>query len=358
MNVVGGMGDHFFAGAFGSRTGGWLQRNGLFHQFPTRCIMKTPTSLLGAALCVVAPSVCFGQFEKRAVGNPEANAVYGLSSYADRNSSVTISVDSGVLRADLSLASVGSTGYSANAGVIVPLTFKWDTIDLSSARSLSFEYRISSKVTDYISVAIGSAAYSKAVSDAGTTYEWAIKDAAALKSGSDWKVASLDAADLKLPDWFKPGADFPTLADVLAQGRLIQIAPKSGYKDTGTEANGNKCSACANPSMPKLTIEFRKFVVGGLVDGDLALGLPDPRTAVGPRGPHREIRALVPSREGWRLSDPESWTSVRIAKLDGSSSWRLDPRRTEAIDLPAGGYVAILTDRQGVVCTQMIRSVR
>jgi hypothetical protein len=251
----------------------------------------------------------------------EANALYGVQSYQNPSSKVDVRVaDSAVSLVASVIASEGAEGYSANVGLLHPLTPDWATHDLTGLVSIDFEFRNSVAITEYLAVSFGSKAYSDEVSNAGTVYEIAVKGTALLKAGTAWKSVSLPAADLATPTWWTniPN-DFPKVEEMLKKVVNLQFAPKTTYTDAGTQ-NGNACSKCVTPTMPSLTLEIRKVVLVGVP----SYPPPPPLGPACQRSPVTLDRAFGDTRHelgGWWFgySDFDS-TGTSIDSARGSST--------------------------------------
>lgn len=123
----------------------------------------------------------------------ETNELYGVQSYQNKSSSVTVQV---VTAGSVSLiaskiASDGTEGYTANIGMLHPLVPSWEATDISTLTSIDFEFKNSDKITDYFAVSFGSEAYTDDIAAAGTVYEAGISGAANLNASTTFKAASV-----------------------------------------------------------------------------------------------------------------------------------------------------------------------
>ena len=208
------------------------------------------------------------------------NATYGFQTYENSASAVTVTVPGGyvslkatTVASDPASAPAGN-GYSANVGLLHPLTSDWATHDLTGLTGITFEYRNSTKITDYFAVSFGSATYTDAIAKAGTTYEDAISGTVALAAGTTWKTATLDILDFAPPVWFKPiPAGYPSIGDVLTKVKNLQFAPKTTYTGTGSQ-NGTACNTCTAPTMTSQTLDIRNVTLVG--PGISAVSDPNP----------------------------------------------------------------------------------
>lgn len=183
------------------------------------------------------------------------NATYGIQTYQNASSAVTISVPGGYVSMKATTIASDPTGtYTANIGMLHPLTPDWSVYDLTGLVSVDFEFKNSDKITDYFAVSFGSTAYSDDISKAGTVYEYAIKGTANLAAGTAWKTASADVASFATPSWWTDiPADFPMIEDVVKEIKNLQFAPKTTYSGTGVGA-----------TMTKQTLDIRNVTMVGV----------------------------------------------------------------------------------------------
>lgn len=192
------------------------------------------------------------------------NDVYGIQSYQNPSSAVTVKVADGAVSLVASkIASDGTEGYTANIGLLHPLTADWAPHDLSGTTEIAFEFRNSAKITDALVVSFGSAAYAKEFADAGKVYELALQGASTLAAGTAWKKGSASIADFATPKWWTSVPDdYPTIQEVLKQVKNLQFAPKTSYTGSGTQ-NGTACATCVGPTMTSQTLDIRNVVLVG-----------------------------------------------------------------------------------------------
>ena len=205
-----------------------------------------------------------------AADSAQANAIYGIQSVANKSSSVTTKVVAGTpgyvsLVAD-KIASDGTEGYSANVGLLHPLTPDWKEYDLTGLTGVSFEYQNTSKITEVLSVSFGSGSYPEAIAKAGTVYEAVLSSATQLAAGTTWKKGEVAILDFETPTWWTAPANFPTRDSVLKRVKHLQFALKTLYTDSGSQ-NGKACAKCVTPTMSSQTLNIRNVVLlgGGIV---------------------------------------------------------------------------------------------
>ncbi|MEN9306344.1 MAG: hypothetical protein RL173_276 [Fibrobacterota bacterium] len=223
-----------------------------------------------------------------AADSAQTNAVYGIQSVANKSSSVTTKVVAGTpwtkdvaatpgyvsLVAD-KIASDGTEGYSANVGLLHPLTPDWKEYDLTGLTGVSFEYQNTSKITEVLSVSLGSAVYADEWVKAGNDYQAVLSSATQLAPtvGSTWKKGEVAILDFATPTWWTAPANFPTIDSVLKRVKHLQFAPNTLYTDSGSQ-NGKACSKCVTPTMSSQTLNIRNIILLG-VEGKYIPYTPD-----------------------------------------------------------------------------------
>lgn len=197
-----------------------------------------------------------------AADSAAVNKVYGIQTYSNKTSLTSLSVpEAGILRLGvLQWGSEGTEGYSANLGILHPFKKDWSGTDISSADTLQFEYRYDVKPKG-LEVLIASKSYSQPCSDSGQMYMWASK-VTQLAAVNTWKTVKIPLNTLTTPSWWSPIAGFPSLDAVLRNAQAIQIAPKTGYKDKGTQ-RGVPYDYCVTPNMPPINLDVRNIKLIG-----------------------------------------------------------------------------------------------
>jgi hypothetical protein len=194
------------------------------------------------------------------------DTVYGIQSYSNKSSSVAVTVPGGYVNlAATKLASEGTEGYSANVGLLHPLTPEWTENDLTGLTGVRFEYQNTTKITDVLAVSFGSGSYTKAIADAGTVYEATLSSATELAptTGSTWKTAELYVLDFATPSWWTKPADFPSIDSVLKRVKNLQFAPKTLYSAPGAQG-GTPCKSCVTPTMTSQNLKLRNITLLGV----------------------------------------------------------------------------------------------
>lgn len=307
-----------------------------------------------------------GQFEIAASDTASINSIYGIQPYSNNASTVALSVGSGVLKSDFNLSSDGTQGYTAIAGVLVPIRPTWETVDLRGLTSIQFEYRNDQKISDGIYVALGSSSYLLDWVAQGTVYQGEIRGATALAGGTSWKTATLDLGDFATPAWWTAPMDFPSIDSVLSQAKNLDIRVSSIYSLNGTMSDGTPCTRCVGPVTPKVSLELRSIKLIG--NGTLptvgqgvvkSAGVP----VVSPEFAGIEKAASASRAISWQsgalsLQDPSQWTSVQITTLSGRQLRTLEPAAQMSVDLPTGSYLAILSGHEGVRTALPIQIMR
>jgi len=198
-----------------------------------------------------------------AADSAEVNKIYGAQTFGNKASTTSLSAGAGSIVFKATFASDGTEGYTANVGLLHPLTPDWAETDLTGITGVTFEYKNSAKITDALAFSFGSGAYTDAIAKAGTVYENALTGTAALGINTTWKTATMDILDFAPPKWWTPTADFPEKADVLKLVKNVQFAPKTLYGSAGTQ-NGKECTKCVGPDMTSITLELRNITLQGI----------------------------------------------------------------------------------------------
>lgn len=178
-----------------------------------------------------------------------------------------IRFEASTIASDPDTAPKGS-GYSANVGLMQPLSFDWAEHDISGLTGLNFEFRNSEAITGELAFSFGSASYDATNADSGQIYSVAIADN--LAAGTEWKKVVITKADFATPLWWEKPSTFPKFDSVLKRVKNIQIAPRSTYtagsKGSQIKAGGVEvpCEDCTGPTMTKQTLDVRNIVLEGV----------------------------------------------------------------------------------------------
>ncbi|MEN9306345.1 MAG: hypothetical protein RL173_277 [Fibrobacterota bacterium] len=271
-----------------------------------------------AALAILACSSAnadwiLSTYPTAAADSAQVNSVYGIQSVTNKSSSVTTKVVAGTpwtkdvaatpgyvsLVAD-KIASDSTEGYTANIGLLHPLTPDWKEYDLTGLTGVSFEYQNTSNITEVLAVSFGSGAYTDAMAKAGTVYEATLSSATQLAPtvGTTWKKGEVAMLDFATPTWWTAPANFPTIDSVLKRVKSIQFAPKTLYTAAGSQ-NGTACTKCVTPTMTSLTLNTRNIT---LLDGG---GLPN--------RPNQDGHGCVDATDSALFSDFASVSSKNAA---------------------------------------------
>lgn len=172
---------------------------------------------------------------------------YGPTTFANAASTVNLTVPvANELALTGSFASDGTVGYTANIGVIHPLTPSWDIKSLVGLTAIEFELKISAKPTEGVGVSISSPGYGK-YNNEGKTHSFVFLPSV-LPAANTWKTMTVPLQSLQPPSWWTPEDDFPDIDSILKVVEAIQFSPKTKYSGDGTEANGNPCKTCVTPT--------------------------------------------------------------------------------------------------------------
>jgi len=270
-------------------------------------------------------------------------SVYGITTTQNLSSSATTSVPGGYVQLDASkIASDGTEGYTAEIGLVHPLTEPGKIHDLTGLQAITFEYQNSTTMTDGLWVTFRSPVYADAYVQAGTVYEYGLVGKAACSAGTTWKSAMLDFTDMgdfALPKWWTPPADFPPPASVLKQVTTIVFSPRTLYTQEGSH-KGVACTRCVGPDMKTQSLKIRNVrLVGISAPGSDTVVPPPPTDSVAkPAIPvlvspsHGSLNALTDEHLVWtKVVDAQSYlvqadTSVAFSdpmqvRVTGDNSW-------------------------------------
>ncbi len=210
------------------------------------------------------------------------NAFYGIQMFKNPGSTVSVAVPGGYVSliatkiGDDPAGTAKGNGYTANIGLLHPLTSDWAEWDLTGLTSITFQHQNSTKITDYLAVSFGSASYAEADALAGTTYEAGISGVKALAAqGTNWFSDTALIGDFATPTWWTAPDDFPTIDSVLKRVKNLQFAPKSTYTGSGTQGAA-ACTKCTLPTMTTQVLNIRNIVLHGVTN---AIPWPNPLMA-------------------------------------------------------------------------------
>lgn len=225
------------------------------------------SSILLRAALLAASSLhadwVFQSFKDPAPDSAEVRRLYGVSAYSNPSSRTNLVVaEPGILKfvAD-TLLSEGTSGYSANIGLIHPLTPSWDIKNLTQITAISFEVRLSAKPTEGLKVSLVSPGYGK-FNDEDKTHSRLLAPAV-LPAAGVWKTFTLPIEDLTPPAWWTPPSDFPDLDSILKLVQALQFSPGTLYSLPGTN-QGAPCTKCVGPTTPEVVMELRNVTLVGV----------------------------------------------------------------------------------------------
>lgn len=233
------------------------------------------SAILALAAASQAQSWLLSEYKKVTTDSLETATFHGAQPFLNQASKGVVTVpevgyirfNASTIASDPATAPKGS-GYSANVGLLQPLTTDWAEHDLTGFTGLSFEFRNSDEITDILEFAFGSSSYNPANADSGQVYSVPYSDD--LTVGTDWKKVTITKADFATPSWWKKPATFPKFDSVLKRVKNVQIAPKTTYSTTGAGVQikeggvSTPCTGCTGPTMTKQTLEVRNIILEGV----------------------------------------------------------------------------------------------
>lgn len=209
-------------------------------------------------------------FDVPAPATDSVRRTYGAYPWANPASKVELSVKDSVLTLNATkIASdarelSGYDGFTANVGVSIPIKPEGNYYNLKGLQSISFEFRNSDSITDYVRVSLDSKSYPCGAVAAEILYEDAVSGSIKLATGKEWKRVELNLLDFALPTyWTGDASSMPSLDSVLKYLRGIHISPRTSYTDDGIQRDGSACTRCVSPTMTRQTLEIRKLVLVG-----------------------------------------------------------------------------------------------
>lgn len=286
--------------------------------------------------------------------------IYGIGVFANPASKASVSVDSGILRAEFDLASDSTEGWSVNVGLNIPLTPDREPLNLGRSggapmNRLRFEYRFSEKVTDALTWIFDSEVCP--LSQAEDYRAWMV---GGVKTGAsrDWKRDTLEDGDFSGNIWWdpEPPTGYIPFDSLLTRVTALRVEPRSLYSASGFE-KGKACTRCVNPTMKHLVMELRYIQIDRLgPSGDtipLVLGRPKAQVGVAPRPAFRPVD-ISWHGDVLQIANPARWTSVAVLAPDGRHLRALNLSASQRLDLPPGSYRVLLRGRDG---SQAVRNL-
>ncbi len=249
--------------------------------------MSFPKALTIGLFAFASTSMADWKLSEYATVAPTAamtDSVYGIQSFSNPGSTVTVSVPGGYVSlmaskiGDDPAASPKGNGYTANIGLLHPLTDDWKEHDLTGLTAITFEHQNTNKITDYLAVSFGSASYDSLHALAGTVYEVGFTGVKALAAHAvgEWVHDTALIGDFATPTWWTAPKSYPSIDSVLKRVKNLQFAPKSTYTGAGTQGAA-ACTKCTLPTMTQQTLNIRNITLIGVpAPGHGDLGWPNP----------------------------------------------------------------------------------
>ena len=229
-------------------------------------LILTAGALLASA---VHADWVLGTYPTVTADSAEVKSLYGPSTYANSKSSVDLTVPkAGVLQLKGTFRDEASGTYSANLGIIHPLTPSWEVRSLVGIKQIQFDLMLSQKPTEGVGVTISSKGYGddgtgKDGNDAGETYG-VLLAGTSLPAVGTWETIKLDITDFTLPDWWKKAPEtYPSRDSILKVVEAIQISPKTKYSGDGVKPS----------TVGEVTMSIRNLTLVGV--SPIALVNPD-----------------------------------------------------------------------------------
>lgn len=167
--------------------------------------------------------------------------LYGPVTFANTASKVNVTVPAkGELKLTGTFTDSSAGTYTANLGLIHPLTKSWEIRSIAGLTKITFEIKLDALPTEGVGVSFSSREYGKdangvSFNDQGKTYAYLLGETD-LPAVNTWGTVEIAVGDFTLPTWWavkdRP-ATFPALAKILTAVEAIQISPKTVYTKDG-----------------------------------------------------------------------------------------------------------------------------
>lgn len=193
-----------------------------------------------------------GTYPTPTTDSAEVKKLYGPVTFSNSKSKVNLTVPAaGELKLTGTFADEATGTYTANLGLIHPLTKSWEIRSLAGLDSISFDLKLDVKPTEGVGVTISSRGYGGTYNNEGKTYG-VLLTGTSVPAVNTWKRIMVPAADLTPPEWWTDGPtpDFPSLDSILTVVEAIQISPKTKYTGTGVKPS----TGTVNMSIRNLTL--------------------------------------------------------------------------------------------------------
>lgn len=226
---------------------------------------------LGVTLAQADISIPVGasDFATAASDAAGVKTLYGTSAFpnADEGSygadAVNLTAEANALKLSVDFAAIEEpdNDYSANTGIIQPITPNWDVKDLTGLTSISFDVRITSGKLKQFKVGLNSDAYSKSELNAGTTLiAQSLSDGIVAPtkkmtfslSSTSWQTITLTKENFGYSKWngSNPAVNWEQAIKKL---KAIQFSPETDYTSSGIGATGGT-----------VTMEVKNIVLKGV----------------------------------------------------------------------------------------------
>lgn len=205
------------------------------------------------------------------------NALYGYQTFGNKASTTTVTVPSSggmVEFAASTIASDASKPYSANVGLLAPLTPDWAPHDISALTAVKFDIKLSNVTATALKdvrFTFSSAAWPKTLNDNGYTYGFSASGSYLPAVGA-WKTVTIPLAQFGLPKYAYNGTgadatntvtglpeewDTISLATVLSQVKNVQFQPEVIY----TVSSKGTLELDMTPALTSETMDIRNITL-------------------------------------------------------------------------------------------------
>jgi hypothetical protein len=184
--------------------------------------------------------------------------LYGPVTFANKASKVNVTVPAaGELKLTGTFLDDATGTYTANLGLIHPLTKSFEIRPITGVTAVTFDIKLDAIPTEGVGVSFSSKLYGKdatgaSYNDAGKTYGYLLGETD-LPTVNTWGTITIAIGDFAPPGWWPTKdipATYPSLETILTAIEAVQIAPKTLYKTAGK----GPTTATVNMSIRNLTL--------------------------------------------------------------------------------------------------------
>ena len=202
-----------------------------------------------------------GTYPTPTTDSAKVKSLYGPVTFSNSASRVGLTVPAaGELRFTANFADQPTGSYTANVGVIHPLTKSWEIRSIAGVTAVKFDIKLDVKPSEGVGVSFSSKGYGldevgNNANDAGKTYG-VLLTGTSLPAVNTWGTVTIDIGDFAVPEWWQDDvpAGYPTIDSILKIVEAVQISPKTTYSGTGANAGRTPKTTAVTMSIRNLTL--------------------------------------------------------------------------------------------------------